>query len=286
MTAPCSLVLFLALAACGAHGRGGKRDGNRPDAAGETAAGKLFDDTSVESRTGGGSGTAEAPIPRCGPKDSYQYVAREFRCPGGSNPFGGDPAAASAARAGSLGPDARGHMIDVYEVPCPQGKVEVYVDMYACPEMEAQLARDRNLADPLELDVHFAAGRYDEVRTRCIALADEAERRGNSEESPSLSVYHCGIFTPALLVRAGLTDQAVAAAGRTCQAYPPPSPRSSVRVEVLVGMVDAIARMWAADKVPAKEGGERLSALLPSLLRACAVDADTFMRAFDAATGG
>ncbi|MCY1062868.1 hypothetical protein [Nannocystis sp. SCPEA4] len=284
MTAPRSLVLLLALAACGGHGRGGKRDVARPEAADQPAAVKLFDDIGVESRTGGGTGSAEAPIPRCGPRDSYQYVAREFRCPGGGNPFDGDAQAASAARSGSLGPDARGHMIDVYEVPCPKGKVDVFVDMYGCPEMEAQLLRDRNLADPLELDVHFAAGRYDEVRTRCIALADEAERRGSSEDSPSLSVYHCGIFTPALLVRAGLTDQAVAAAGQTCQSYPPVSPRSSVRVEVLIAMVDAIARMWAGDKVPAKEGGERLQALLPQLLRACAVDADTFMRAFEAAS--
>ncbi|MDC0719608.1 hypothetical protein [Nannocystis bainbridge] len=282
MTAPRSLVLLLALAACGAHGRG--KQAAAPGAR-SSSADKLFDDTSVESRTGGGSGSAQAPIPRCGPRDSYQYVARDFRCPGGGNPFDGDAAAAADARAGSLGPDDRGHMVDVYEVPCPKGKVEVFVDMYGCPEMEAQLARDRNLADPLELDVHFAAGRYDEVRTRCIALADAAQKRGSSDEASSLSIYHCGIFTPALLVRAGLSDQAVSAAGQTCQSYPPVSPRSSVRVEVLVGIVDAIARMWAGDKVPAREGGDRLGALLPQLLRACDVEADTFMRAFEAAGG-
>ncbi|PCC66659.1 hypothetical protein SAMN02745121_00614 [Nannocystis exedens] len=283
--APRSLVLLLALVACGGPGRGGKRDAEPPHARAGAPGGKLFDDASVESRTGGGSGSAEAPIPRCGPRDSYQYVAGEFRCPGGGNPFEGDAQAAAGARSGSLGPDARGHMVDVYEVPCPTGKVEVFVDMYGCPEMEAQLLRDRNLADPLELDVHFAAGRYDEVRTRCIALADAAEKRGNSDEASSLSIYHCGIFTPALLVRAGLSDQAVAAARQTCQSYPPVSARSGVRVEVLIGIVDAIARMWAADKVPAREGGDRLNALLPQLLRACAVDADTFMRAFEAAGG-
>lgn len=286
MTASRALVVLVALAACGnAKTRGGARS-VEPTSPASAAEGKLFDDQRVESRTGGGSGSAAAPIPRCGPRDSYQYVASEFRCPGGSNPFDGDAARAAGSRAGSLGPDAKGHMIDVYEVPCPQGKVEVFVDMYGCAEMEQQLVRDRNLADPLELDTLFAAGNYDEVRKRCIALAEDTERRGNGDEAPGLSVYHCGIFTPALLVRAGNIDRAVQAAGRTCQSYPPVTPRSTVRVDVLVGIVDSVARMWAADKVPLEAGTERLNALLPQLLRACDVDAATFMRAFEAAGGG
>lgn len=239
-----------------------------------TASERIFDDARVESRLGGAAGTSAAPIPRCGPRDSYYYVASEFRCPGGGNPFEGELAAAARARAGSVGPDARGHMIDVYEVPCPSGKVDVFIDMYGCPEMEKELARDMAVQDPLELDVRFAAGRYDEVRDRCGALAEDA---------PGMTVYHCGVFAPALRVRAGDVDGAVAAAGRTCQTYPPVSPRSTIRVELMVAMVDAIARMWAADKVPSQEGGERLSRLLPRLLEVCGVDAATFMTAFEAA---
>lgn len=235
---------------------------------------RLFDDARVQSRLGGAAGTVSAPVPRCGPRDSYQYVASEFRCPGGGNPLDGDLAGAARVRAGSVGPDARGHMIDVYEVPCPSGKVDVFVDMYGCPAMEQQLAREATVEDPHELDVQFAAGRYDEVRARCDGIDDDA---------PGLTLYHCGVFAPALLVRAGDLRGAVAAAGRTCSAYPPVGPRSTVRVELMVAIVDAIARMWAADKVPAQEGGERLSRLLPRLLEACQVDAATFMTAFDAA---
>jgi hypothetical protein len=283
MIASRALVLTLALAGCAGGSRRGSAD---PDASDPAPSEKLFDDARVESLTGGGPGTAQAPIPRCGPGDSYRYVADEFRCPGGGNPFRGDLAAAARARSGSLGPTERGHMIDVYEVPCPRGHVEVFVDMYGCPEMEQQLVRDRDLGDPLELDALFAAGRYDEVRARCIALAEEAEQRGDSEGAAPLSIYHCGIFTPALLVRAGEPERAISAAGRTCQSYPPVSERSSVRVEVLVGIVDAIARMWASDKVPLEQGVERLDALLGPLLRACDVEAEVFIKAFEAASGG
>lgn len=268
-----SLVLSLALVGCARRGEPGPV---RPPEPGP-AADKLFDDRRVHSPVGGAAGTAEAPIPRCGARDSYRYVADEFRCPGGGNPFAGDPGAAARARAGSLGPRPDGHMIDVYEVPCPSGKVDVFIDMYGCPEMQAELVRDVELKDPLELDVHFAAGRYDEVRARCAAL-DEA--------GAALSVYHCGIFMPALLLRAGEPERAVAAAGSVCQGYPPSGPRSTIRVEALVAIVHAIARMWAADKVPHQEGSRRLADLVPRLLGACGVDAETFLSAFEAATGG
>jgi hypothetical protein len=245
-----------------------------PPPSSPTSSERLFNDASVESKLGGAGGSIKSPVPRCGPRDSYYYVASEFRCPGGGNPLDGDVGAAARVRSGSVGPDARGHMIDVYEVPCPSGKVDVFVDMYACEEMEKQLARDVAVPDPQQLDVKFSAGEYDEVRARCDALGDDA---------PGMTQFHCGVFGPALWIRAGDVDRAVATAARTCRSYPPVSARSKIRVEIAVAMVDAIARMWAADQVPAKEGGERLSRLLPRLLQACEVDAATFMTEFEAA---
>lgn len=242
-----------------------------PPPAGE----RLFDDAAVRSRSGGAAGSAERPVPRCGPEDSYRYVADEFRCPGGGgNPFAGDVAAARSARVGSLGPTAQGHMIDVYEVPCPAGKVEVYVDMYGCPAM--QPAADAGDVDPLRLDAAFAAGRYDEVRTRCADLPDD---------SAGMTVFNCSVLMPAVLIRGGEQERAIGVVGRTCQAFPPPGPRSGVRVELLVGIVDAVARMWASDGVPLEEGTRRLSTLLPRLLSACEVESEAFMRAFESATG-
>lgn len=87
-----------------------------------------------------GSGTSrEDPVMACGPADSYAYVAQQFRCPDGTNPLGGDPAAGRDARVGNVGANSSGHIIDLYRVPCAGGPVDVYVDMYGCPEMEGAL---------------------------------------------------------------------------------------------------------------------------------------------------
>lgn len=81
----------------------------------------------------------EHPVPACGPGDSYDYVASRFRCPDGTNPLGGDPRAGQMARLGNVGANSTGHIIDVYRVPCASGPIDVYVDMYGCPEMAGML---------------------------------------------------------------------------------------------------------------------------------------------------
>lgn len=81
----------------------------------------------------------EHPVPACGPRDSYDYVASRFRCPDGTNPLGGDTSAGQASRLGNVGANSQGHIIDVYRVPCASGPVDVYVDMYGCPEMQGML---------------------------------------------------------------------------------------------------------------------------------------------------
>jgi hypothetical protein len=83
----------------------------------------------------------EHPVPACGPRDSYDYVASRFRCPDGTNPLGGDMGAGQASRLGNVGANSQGHIIDVYRVPCASGPVDVYVDMYGCPEMQGMLGR-------------------------------------------------------------------------------------------------------------------------------------------------
>lgn len=74
----------------------------------------------------------DSPVLRCGPMDSYKYVATDFKCADGSNPFGGNLKAAQMARKGNVGANAQGHIIDLYEVPCPEGPRQVFVDMYGC----------------------------------------------------------------------------------------------------------------------------------------------------------
>ena len=73
------------------------------------------------------------PVERCGPRQSYDWVARRFECPGqGGNPFDGDWRAAASHRVGSAPAHGEGHRVDVYEVPCRRGPVRVFVDMYSC----------------------------------------------------------------------------------------------------------------------------------------------------------
>lgn len=79
-------------------------------------------------------GDAEHPVARCGPRDSYYFVATEFRCPDGTNPLNGDLRAGQASRVGNVGANRTGHIIDLYEVPCASGAQRVFVDMYGCPE--------------------------------------------------------------------------------------------------------------------------------------------------------
>lgn len=94
--------------------------------------------TTWPNRTGSGQ-SAEDPVSACGPADSYAFVAGEFQCPGGGNPLGGDPQAGAQSRQGNVGANSTGHIIDHYQVPCPSGPVDVYVDMYGCPEMDSAM---------------------------------------------------------------------------------------------------------------------------------------------------
>jgi len=74
----------------------------------------------------------ETPAPTCGTTHSYDYVASDVLCEDGMSPFRGDLRAAAKARSGNVGVGSSGHIIDLYEVPCPEGVKAVYVDMYDC----------------------------------------------------------------------------------------------------------------------------------------------------------
>jgi hypothetical protein len=78
-------------------------------------------------------------IPACGPGASYEYVSTAAKCADGTNPFDGDISLARAARTRSA-PSGKGTTVDIYRVPCPEGPIELHVDMYQCkpgdPEYE------------------------------------------------------------------------------------------------------------------------------------------------------
>lgn len=130
MRASPMLSLCLLLAACGGTTRAPRE---RPPR-GEDASDERGDGAERESVKPVEVNTKETPVMRCGAPDSYAYVAREFKCPDGSNPLGGNPRAGAAARVGNVGANSNGHIIDLYEIPCAQGPQRVYVDMYGCKD--------------------------------------------------------------------------------------------------------------------------------------------------------
>ena len=77
----------------------------------------------------------EAPIEVCGIAAEHEWLMR-VTCADGSRPFGRDPDKVRAARSGSIAGHARcdglALMLDRYEVPCPEKRYDVYMDMYQC----------------------------------------------------------------------------------------------------------------------------------------------------------
>ncbi|MGF1466705.1 MAG: hypothetical protein ACFCGT_11280 [Sandaracinaceae bacterium] len=66
------------------------------------------------------------------PRSDYPYVA-SYQCPDGSVPLDGNPRRGQLARLGNVGQGPDGHVLDLYEVPCPSGPVRIFVDGYHCP---------------------------------------------------------------------------------------------------------------------------------------------------------
>jgi hypothetical protein len=76
--------------------------------------------------------TKESPIEVCGIPNQMEWLTR-MTCDDGSQPFRGRDHA-HAARAGNVGPGGRcGSIVDLYEVPCPEGTYAIFIDAYVCP---------------------------------------------------------------------------------------------------------------------------------------------------------
>lgn len=76
--------------------------------------------------------TKEQPIEVCGIPAEMEWLL-SVTCSDGSRPFRGWDHA-HAARVGNVGPGgACGSIVDLYEVPCPEGTHAIYMDAYVCP---------------------------------------------------------------------------------------------------------------------------------------------------------
>ncbi len=204
---------------------------------------------------------AEQPVLVCGPEASYGYVAGEYVCPRGGNPFNGDLDAARHSRVATIEHAGTRHVIDVYEVPCDDGKVRVHVDMYGCPEMQAKL---REAAEPsawaTELRARYQAGEPSVVAADCAAK--RAQGRGHVEDW-----YWCGVLEPTSHVLLGDRDAAVIALVGYCDSMAQTSP---LRLDLVV---QAMVALVVGSKATGRELRPRdAREVLIDFSRACGVD--------------
>lgn len=203
------------------------------------------------------SGSFERPVMRCGPKDSYAYVAREFQCPGGGNPFDGRLEGAQRARTGSKAHPG-GHIVDLYDVPCSGGPVTVYVDMYGCPEAEA-LLQSRPTPALAGATQAFDRGDYRGAVKACLGIMD-----GDKVDADTVE---CLSMTPAAMMLDGADEGGLKLIGAFCgKAAALPT-----GVQVRKEHVTQVAR-WLARGGKGKMSREQYRALVSQVATACGVN--------------
>ena len=131
----------------------------RPQGAGSPAE-------AAAAPSGSGSSAADA-VQLCHvTRTDYPFVA-SYRCADGSVPLRGDPAAGAAARLGNVGAGPDGHIVDLYEIPCPGGAVRVFVDSYHCGSgIDAEI-------DPMNLSEDQLAAMGQRIRALETDLSGE-----------------------------------------------------------------------------------------------------------------
>lgn len=108
-------------------------DGNAP--VGMPAAEFARRKAATVTRYSQATSTKEDPIEVCGIWEQGGQVEwlLSLSCDDGSHPFSGIHQA-HASRVGNVGAGGRcASIIDLYEVPCPEGTYPIYIDAYVCP---------------------------------------------------------------------------------------------------------------------------------------------------------
>jgi len=204
--------------------------------------------------------SVDKPMMVCGPRESYRYVASEFQCPRGGNPLDGDLERARDARLGALDHPTSSHIVDVYRVPCPDGDVELYVDMYGCEEYEQQLT-DHTPSRSLET---LMASYDDEDYQAVISQCDKNPAELEADES-----MYCMVLVPASFFVAGKASIAVGVLRELCNRLPPPSSLSDARANLVVQVTTAVAR--TAERRGADLGTEEGAQIVSVFAEACEV---------------
>ncbi|MEZ4382745.1 MAG: hypothetical protein R3A79_15520 [Nannocystaceae bacterium] len=212
----------------------------------------------------------ELPVPTCGASHSYEWIASDARCGDGRNPLQGDLRAAMASRAGNVGPNASGHIIDLYEIPCPEGPKKIYVDMYDCENAEptrAEVEIQRLMAGVVE-------GDHEPFIRRC--REEEAGRSSTGRVSALLKA--CVSAMPAALDASGDREGAKAwlrewCAGAELEAEPGEDPKRFVYLDnVIESSLSLALEVDASAATIEAARGKLVEAYAP----ACGVDRAAF----------
>jgi hypothetical protein len=227
----------------------------------------------AESPSGGGvpGREPETPIVTCGPQESYAYVAQRFRGADGSNPLGGDIARGQQARRGSQGAPQGEHILDVYDVSCPEGMVTLYIDMYGCPEYEKMLQQSREgTAQGSALQAAFLGGKFEQVVAHCRELAPGA---------PHDERIWCSYLTTASLYALKRDSEALSNLTENCTNLHEATPHSDARAQHLAMVFVALAEAAQRGKFESTE--EQRSTLIDGWLEACSVPAEQLRNALE-----
>jgi len=204
----------------------------------------------------------DAPLPACGVTASYIAVA-DIECADGSRPLDGDVPRGSDARRGNVGPNAHGHIIDLYEVTCPEGPTKIFVDMYDCEHAKPSRS---------ELEVQFfvqevfLAGDFTRFVERCLA----EEARG--PDRVSLMIQTCLPAMPAALRLSGQRDEAGAWLKKYCDGTPPPTAEQPKRYKYLANVIEAHVVLGERQGASAADQDRQRAALLGEYASLCGVD--------------
>lgn len=220
-------------------------------AAGGTPGGKVASD---EAKAKKSAGTFAEPITRCGPRDSYAYVAREFRCTDGSNPFKGELQAAAQSRLGSRS-HPNGHIVDAYKVPCAGGDETVYVDMYGCAEAQEMLENKPSPQFKAAAEA-FDQGDFAQAVRTCLEIIE-----GDKVDQ---NVVRCLTMAPAAMALSGGERHAMRLTEGFCSKMTNPNNGEKVRRD----HVGEIAR-WLARGARGRLSREDFEALVARFAGVC-----------------
>ncbi len=206
------------------------------------------------------------PLPTCGPNASYIAIA-DVECEDGSRPLGGDIPQGMRSRRGSLGANDSGHIIDLYEVTCPAGPKQIFVDMYGCDQ--AKPSRSEQEVDRY-MEEMLVENKFTGFVERC--LAEEAHGPGRV----SLMLQTCLPVMPTALRQLGKMNEANAWLAKYCAGTPPASDTEPKRYKYLTQVLVVHEAVRVRQGKTEAEAARERKAITGDYAKTCAVDAKAF----------